>query len=115
MMSCASFEGLLLRYSDLPAQERDAVDLHLTQCASCRQYSNALSQLDAALTEHFSDIQLSERFQSRLYALTTSRSTLSARPSFLPELLDSIGVAGIVLLLSLVPWKLLPLAEITDF
>ena len=49
-MSCASFEELLLDYADLPAQERNAVDLHVTQCASCRQYSDALSQLDVALT-----------------------------------------------------------------
>jgi predicted anti-sigma-YlaC factor YlaD len=41
-MSCASVEELLLDYADLPAQERDAVDLHLTRCASCRQYSDTL-------------------------------------------------------------------------
>jgi uncharacterized membrane protein len=34
-------------------------------------------------------------------------------PSFLPELLDLIGVAGIVLVLSLVLWKTFP--QILDF
>jgi predicted anti-sigma-YlaC factor YlaD len=113
-MSCASFEELLLEYDDLPAQERDAVDLHLTQCSSCRQYSDALSQLDVALTEQFSGVQTSEHFSSRLHAVTTSRSPLSA-PSFLPELLDLIGIAGIVLVLSLILWKVVPIPEITDF
>ena len=113
-MSCASFEELLLDYADLPAQERDAVDLHLTHCASCRQYSDTLSQLDVALTEQFSGVQPSELLHSRLHAVTTSRSPLSA-PSFLPELLDLIGVAGIGLVVSLVLWKVVPIPAITDF
>jgi predicted anti-sigma-YlaC factor YlaD len=113
-MSCALFEELLLDYADLPAQERNAVDLHLTQCASCRQYSDTLSQLDVALIEQFSGVQPSELFHSRLRAVTISRSPLSA-PSFVPELLDLIGIAGIVLVLSLVVWKVVPIPEITDF
>ena len=113
-MPCASFEELLLDYTDLPAQERDAVDLHLTQCASCRQYSDTLSQLDVALTEQFSGVQPSDLFYSRLHAVATSRSPLSA-PSFLPELLDLIGVAGMVLVLSVILWKVVPIPEITDF
>jgi hypothetical protein len=36
-------------------------------------------------------------------------------PSFLPELLDLIGVAGIVLVLSVILWKVVPIPEITDF
>jgi anti-sigma factor RsiW len=113
-MSCASFEELLLDYADLPAQERDAVDLHLTQCKSCRQYADTLSRLDVALTEQFSGVQPSELVRSRLHAVTTSRSPLRA-PSFLPELLDLIGAAGIVLVLSLILWKVVPIPEITDF
>jgi predicted anti-sigma-YlaC factor YlaD len=113
-MSCASFEELLLDYAALPAVERDAVDLHLTQCASCRQYSDTLSQLDVALTEQFSGVQPSELFHSRLHAVAKSQSPLSA-PSFVPELLDLIGVAGIGLVLSLVLWKVVPIPEITDF
>jgi hypothetical protein len=116
-MPCASFEELLLDYADLPAQERDAVDLHLTQCANCRQYSDTLLQLDVALTEQFSGVQPSELFHSRLHAVTTSQSPQSplSAPSFLPELLDLIGVAGIGLVLSLVLWKVVPIPEITDF
>jgi predicted anti-sigma-YlaC factor YlaD len=113
-MSCAAFEELLLDYAELPSQERDAVDLHLTQCASCRQYSDTLSQLDVALTEQFSGVQPSELFQSRLHAVTRNRSPLSA-PSFVPELLDLIGFAGIGLVLSLVLWKMVPIPEIADF
>jgi hypothetical protein len=113
-MSCASIEELLLDYADLSEQERDAVDLHLTQCASCRLYSDALSQLDVALTEEFSGVQTSELFHSRLHAVTTSQSPMRA-PSFLPELLDLIGVAGIVLVLSVILWKVVPIPEITDF
>jgi predicted anti-sigma-YlaC factor YlaD len=114
-MSCASVEELLLDYADLPAQERDAVDLHLTRCASCRQYSDTLSQLDAALTEQFSGVRPSELVHSHLHAVTASRSPQSSlsAPSFLPELLDLIGVAGIVLVLSLVLWKTFP--QILDF
>ena len=113
-MACAAFEELLLDYADLPAQEREAVDLHLNQCESCRQYSDTLSQLDVALTEQFSGVKPSELLHSRLHAVTKSRSPLSA-PSFLPELLDLIGVAGIGLVLSLVLWKVVPIPEITDF
>ena len=112
-MACASFEELLLDYADLPAQERDAVDLHLTQCASCRQYSETLSQLDVALTEQFSGVQPSELLHSRLHAVTTSQSPRSA-PSFLPELLDLIGFAGIGLVVSLILWKVVPIPAITD-
>jgi predicted anti-sigma-YlaC factor YlaD len=113
-MSCASIEELLLDYADLPAQERDAVDLHLTQCANCRQYSDTLLQLDVALTEEFSGVQPSELFHCRLHAVTTSQSPMSA-PSFVPELLDLIGVAGIVLVLSVILWKVVPIPEITEF
>ena len=113
-MSCASIEDLLLNFAELPTQERVAVDLHLTQCAGCRQYAEALAQLDAALTERFSGVQPSELLHSRLHAVTTSQSPLSA-PSFVPELLDLIGVAGIVFLLLLIPWKSIPLPEFTDF
>jgi anti-sigma factor RsiW len=116
-MSCASFEELLLDYADLPAEERHAVDLHLTQCANCRQYSDILSQLDVALTDQFSGVQPSALFHSRLHAVTTSRSPQSSlrAPSFLPELLDLIGGAGIVLVLSLILWRVAPIAQITDF
>jgi predicted anti-sigma-YlaC factor YlaD len=113
-MSCASVEELLLDYADLPVQERDAVDLHLAQCADCRQYFDTLLQLDVALTAQFSGVQPSKLLHSRLHAVTASRSSLSA-PSFLPELLDLIGVAGIGLVLSLVLWNVAPIPEITDF
>jgi predicted anti-sigma-YlaC factor YlaD len=113
-MSCAAFEELLLDYPDLPAQERAAVDLHLMQCVSCRQYSDTLWQLEAALTKQFASVQPSELLHSRLHAIKTSRSPLTA-PSFLPELLDLIGTAGIGLVLSLVLWKVFPIPIITDF
>ena len=113
-MSCASFEELLLDYADLQAQEREAVDLHLTQCASCRQYFDTLLQLDVALTEQLSGVRPSELLHSRLHAVATSRSPRST-PSLVPELLDLIGVAGIGLVLSFVLWKVVPIPEITDF
>ena len=113
-MSCASFEELLLDYADLPAQERAAVDLHLTQCANCRQYSDTLLQLDVALTEQFSGVQPSGPLQTRLHAVATSRPPLRA-PSMLPELLDLIGFAGIVLVLSVILRKVVPIPAITDF
>jgi len=115
-MSCESFKDLLLNYADLPTRERDAVDLHVNQCAGCRRYSDALSQLDAALTEQFSGVQPSELFQSRLHAVTTSRSPQSPlnAPSILPELLDLIGVAGVVLVLALVAWKMVPMPQIAE-
>jgi predicted anti-sigma-YlaC factor YlaD len=113
-MACASFEELLLDYADLPEQQRDAVDLHVAQCVSCRQYSDTLLHLEVALTAQFSRVQPSELLHSQLHAVKTSRSSLSA-PSFLPELLDLIGVAGTVLALSLVLWKVFPIPAITDF
>ena len=113
-MSCASFEKLLLDFVDLPTQERAAIDRHLVQCRSCRQYSDTLSQLDFALTEQFPSVQPSERLHSRLNAVKSSPSGLNP-PSFLPELLDLIGGAGIVLCVSLVVWKMFPMTEISDF
>ena len=113
-MSCASFEELLLDYAALPAQERNAVDLHLAQCSRCRQFSDAVSQLDVALTEQFSGVQPSGSLQTRLHAVATSRPPLRA-PSMLPELLDLIGFAGIGLVVSLILWKVVPIPAITDF
>ena len=111
-MPCASFESLLLDYEDLSARDQETVNFHLTTCNACRDYFDALVQLDAALAEQYSGIQTPSEFQSRLYARINATTPL-APPSFLPEMLDFIGwsaviATGVLLLRTMMP---VPLPE----
>jgi len=106
-MACAEFEELLIDYHDLPFPERTRVDSHLAGCSGCREYMSILRQLDNELTALYSGMTahraLQPRFRSRIAA-----ETRLARLSYLPEILDFIGGAGIVAIVSSLAWMLLP-------
>ena len=96
-MPCASFEDMLLDYSELEPAERCAVDTHLAGCTDCREYLDTLAHLETGLSELYAGVQVSSAFRNDVL------STLE-RPSLLPEVLDFIGWAGIIAaLVCLVP------------
>jgi predicted anti-sigma-YlaC factor YlaD len=99
-MPCASFEDLLLDYTELAPAERGAVDAHLAGCADCRGYLETLAHLETGLSELYSGAHVSPAFRHDVLSILE-------RPSLLPEVLDFIGWAGIlaalVCLASLLP------------
>jgi anti-sigma factor RsiW len=106
MMPCASFEDRLLDYAELSTAEREPVDAHLAGCADCREYLDAVAQLDIRLACLYGGARVSPAFQEALVSRVKSEVPL-AEPSWLPEILDFIGWAGIlaavVCLASLLP------------
>lgn len=105
-MPCASFEDRLIDYAELSAAERETVDAHLAGCADCREYLDAAEQLDIRLADLYGGARVSPAFQEALASRVKSEVPL-AKPSWLPEVLDFIGWAGIlaavVCLASLLP------------
>jgi anti-sigma factor RsiW len=83
---CESFEDRLLAYSELEPAARAAVDTHASVCASCREFLDALGQVDQVLAGMF------EGIAPRPLPL----NTLVRRPSALPEILDFVGWAAVV-------------------
>jgi len=105
-MPCSSFEDRLLDYAELSAAEREPVDAHLAGCAECRDYLDAAEQLDIRLADLYSGARVSPAFQAAVLSSVKAEVPL-AKPSWLPEVLDFIGWAGIfaavVCLASLLP------------
>ena len=112
-MTCGSFEDLLVPSEDLSAQDRERLDLHLAECDECRSYRDALEQLDTVLTQRFSRIETADAFKSRIYSRISAQAVLTA-PSFLPELLDLIGWAAVVVVTFVVTRAIFPLPEPSD-
>jgi anti-sigma factor RsiW len=109
-MPCAPFEGRLLDYDELSAQERTAVDGHLPGCAACREYLDMLRALDARLTSLYAGAHVSPTFRSSL------AGKMLHKPSLWPEVLDFLGWAAVItciLLFVLLMPALFPPALIT--
>ncbi|MEK7407744.1 MAG: zf-HC2 domain-containing protein [Acidobacteriota bacterium] len=87
-MPCAEYENRLLDQAGLNAEERDAVDAHLDRCAGCRAFLEALERVDAALAAELGHKQVTPAFRRAVLARIS-------RPSFLPEVLDFVGWAGV--------------------
>lgn len=113
-MPCASFEDLLLDYGELACAEREAVDAHLAGCPACREYLEALAQLDLRLAGLFAGVQASPAFRKRVLARVSLEGDL-ARPSFLPEVLDFIGWAAILAVVVCLALLLAPIAAMPQF
>src|SRR5215471_7799441 len=95
MAPCEEFEDLLNGYSELSAEERRSVDVHLSACAHCREFLETLAVLDRSLTALYSGAEPRRVFDP---------STVH-QPSPLPEVLDFVGwaaVAAVVLVLGIV-------------
>lgn len=104
-MSCASFEDLLLNYSDLSAGDRNRLDLHVTGCPGCRAYRDLLHQFDEALSEQLGKVKVPDTLKESVYAEVSVSPTL-APPSLVPEILDLIGWIAVFGIALTVIWKM---------
>jgi anti-sigma factor RsiW len=111
-MACADYEDRLLDYAGLTAEARARVDAHVAQCTACREFRDALGVVDAGLTAAFAGRDVSARFAPALGQRLRQESSLK-RPSWVPELLDSLGWSSIVALVALLAWWLSPLASLS--
>ena len=93
-MPCTQFEDLLTAYAELDPAERQRADAHLQGCAACRQWFEALAEIDAALAAEFEAV----RAPATLALAVQSRvaPSLPARVSVLPEILDFVGWLGVI-------------------
>ena len=92
-MLCESSHDAILRYQDLVATERVALDAHLVQCPECREYHAQAVRLDAELTAAFTDVHLSPGIVAEVTRRVPSAIPASG-PSLLPEVLDFVGGAS---------------------
>lgn len=99
-MACQEFEERLLDYAALSSVERDAVEAHLAGCPACREFVEALRQVDGELSAAFSGLHLDRA--------VTSKVTRALRPpSRIPDVLDLAGwVALAAIAVGLLLWWL---------
>jgi len=89
-MACAAFEDRLLDYHEMAAAERAALDVHLAECAACREYLEVLAALDAGLTDLYAGARVSAEFRNAMAGLTPQKL------SWIPELLDFLGWTAVI-------------------
>jgi anti-sigma factor RsiW len=111
-MACAEFEERLLEYAELANGERARVDAHAAQCASCREFLEALRTVDFQLTAQLAGLEVTPAFAPAVRS-RVRRESAAARPSLVPELLDFVGWGAIVALVVLLAWWLAPLSPIS--
>jgi|SRR5579864_1048674 anti-sigma factor RsiW len=112
-MACAEFEERLLEYAELANGERARVDAHAAQCASCREFLEALRTVDSQLTAQLASLEVTPAFAPAVRRRVRRESAV-ARPSLVPELLDFVGWGAIVALLVLLAWWLAPLSPVSN-
>jgi hypothetical protein len=102
-MPCAAFEDLLQGYEELTAGDRRRAGLHLAVCADCREYMQALADIDRELTGVYEGLYPRAGFAARAIAQASAMQKPLAeprRPSVWPEVLDFCGWAAIVAIVS---------------
>ncbi|HEV8130654.1 MAG TPA: hypothetical protein VGQ81_05355 [Acidobacteriota bacterium] len=98
-MPCAEFEDSLLDYQALDSEKLQRANAHLAMCADCRAFLEALGEVDASLTDLFAGYHVFPIFrQSVLRRLQNQRQ--NRRPSVIPEILDFIGWAAVVVIVA---------------
>jgi len=107
-MACPEFEDRLIEYADIEGEARTCVDTHLAECASCREFLEALRVVDTELTARFGGREVSAAFAPAVRR-RVEREASARRLSFVPEVLDFVGWGAIVALLGLMAWWVLPL------
>lgn len=110
-MACPEFEDLLLDYADLSAAERVRADGHVAGCTACREFLATLQAVDTSLTAQYSHRSLDATFDQVLKR-RIRLETPAPRPSLIPELLDFIGWAGILVLVALIAVWIGPLIHL---
>jgi anti-sigma factor RsiW len=107
-MPCAEFEDRLLDYAALARDSRARVNAHVSACAECREFLDALRTVDAGLARQFrSSRSVSAAFASAVRRRVRQGAPV-ARPSFVPELLDLVGWGATVALIGLMAWWFSP-------
>ena len=107
-MPCPEFEDRLLDYAELASDARSRVDAHVSACADCREFLEALCTVDAGLTAQLrGSPPVSAAFVSAVRQRVRLETRL-ARPSLVPELLDLVGWGAAVGLLGLMAWWFSP-------
>lgn len=104
-MACAQWEDSLAAYAELSPEERASVDCHLPACAACREYLDVMRALDAAMTREYAGVSFRVAMRER---------PATPRVSAMPEVLDFIGCAALLLVAMLFAWKLIPHTVLTD-
>ena len=102
MSACPAFEDRLLDYAELAPLERQAVDAHLAGCARCRDYQQALGDVDAMFSSQLRDVTLDARHLAGVRE-RVAKDIPVGRVTKLPEWLDfaaacAVGVFGYALL-----------------
>ena len=83
MKPCATFEERLLDYEALGAEDRNAIDEHITGCAACHEFRAALARADDEVEAVFASPEAPPALSRRIRAQVR-------RPSAIPEILDSV-------------------------
>jgi anti-sigma factor RsiW len=104
-MPCGSFEDLLLDYDTLSPAGREAVDAHVSACPACREYLDVLAHIDRSLSGTFAEVEAPPVFEQQVLARVNGE-TRTAKPSFLPEVLDFIGWSGVIAAVAWLAWWL---------
>jgi anti-sigma factor RsiW len=95
-MVCKELETLILEYFEntLSAEDRRLVDDHIELCTGCHQFYNAQKSIDESLSLRLVPPSLSGGFRQQLMRRVALRSA-ERRLSYLPEILDCLGCAGV--------------------
>jgi hypothetical protein len=89
------------------------VDAHAAQCASCREFLEALRTVDSQLTAQLAGLEVTPAFAPAVRQ-RVRRESADTRPSLVPELLDFVGWGAVVALLALLAWWLAPLSPVSN-
>jgi anti-sigma factor RsiW len=81
LMACPGYEARIMDWLDgeLPAVERQTIENHVAACAACRNFSEELKSLDAALVSTIQRPVLPDNFKSKM--LRRVDMEFSAQPS----------------------------------
>ncbi len=93
-MPCTDFENLLIDYRELAPVDRCRADVHLQACAECRNWFEALAEVDAALTARFEGLHAPATLAAALQRKVAQSGPL--RVSAVPDILDFAGGLGVI-------------------
>lgn len=95
-MGCPEYEELMLASLDEPLEPGRAAELshHLATCWACAELATVHAEVDAVLARHFAaSVEPVNIRESVLTRVARERSL--EPPSYLPEVLDFVGYAGV--------------------
>jgi predicted anti-sigma-YlaC factor YlaD len=96
-VTCQSVEDLLIEGGSLSNE----VQAHLSDCVSCREYQETLSEQDRYLRELYEGVLAPSGFHSRVRA-----TVAQGGPQPLSKLLDAIGFVAVGVIAVVLWWSL---------